>query len=243
MQTQPNHSPLDASPSPLESSPSRRRAASRQRAGFTLLELLAVFVIIGVLGAALYPTIKSSIAGGKVAACEQNLKRIGEGLTAYNVKYQDKGWPTESGVKFFASLITDGVWEPTAGNSKRLTCPAIAAKQLPPYFEYELELEDWFLRENKELINGDFSTYAGPDRSRTRLRKFPASGKTVLMADDNDGEANHDTATIALMGNLSTFRFELITEQDKGTVPVDATYIRVGPDSPVEALQNLTLVE
>lgn len=228
MQTQPNHAP---------------RSAARRRAGFTLLELLAVFVIIGVLGAALYPTIKSSIAGGKVAACEQNLKRIGEGLTQYNVKYPDKAWPTDSGVSFFASLITDRVWEPTAGNSKRLTCPSIAPKQLAPYIDYQLELEDWFLPENADQINGDYSTYAGPDRKRTKLRKFPASGKIVLMADDNDGGPNHDTATIALMGNLSTFRYELVTEQDKGTIPLDAEFIPVGPDSPVEALQNLTLID
>lgn len=222
------------------------RGGALSRAGFTLLELLAVILILGVLAGALYPTIRSSIAGGKVAACETNLKRIGEGMVQYNTKY--KSWPPKSGVPFFASLITRRVWEPTPGNAKRLTCPAISWKNMAPYQDEQLELEDWFRPDNADMINSDFSTYAGPDLSRTNLMKFPGSGLVAVMADDNDsyvGEGNHDTATNLLMGDLSTRSLELVELMDKGDLPNDEsiTFIPVGPDSPVEMLQNLTLTE
>lgn len=225
----------------------RRSALARgAAAGFTLLELLAVILIIGVLGAALYPTIASSISGGKTAACEQNLKRIGEGLAQYNIKYES--WPRKSGVPFFGSLIGRGVWESTPANAKRLTCPAIGWKNMMPSQEFGLDLEDWFRPDNFDQVGPDHSTYAGPDLSRTKLRKFPASGNVAIIADDNYGdgfEGNHDTATNVLMGDLSVRRLEVFELKDSGDLPSDesVTFIPVGPDSPIELLQGLTIDE
>lgn len=213
------------------------------RAGFTLLELLAVIVIIGVLAGSLYPTIRSSIGGGKVAACEQNLKRIGEGLAQYHLRYES--WPNDSGVPFFASLISRRIWESTPGNAKRLTCPAISWKNMAPKQDLGLELKDWFRQDNSEQIGPDFSAYAGPELSRTKLRKFPASGFIALVADDNDPDGNHDTTTNILMGDLSTQGLELLELMDSGDLQNDesVTFIPVGADSPIEMLQTLTIDE
>ena len=222
----------------------RRSALVRgAAAGFTLLELLAVLVIIGVLAGALYPTIKSSISTGTTAACEQNLKRIGEGLAQYNTKYES--WPNKSGVPFFGALIGRGVWESTPANAKRLTCPSIRWKNMAPSQEFGMALEDWFRPDNFDQVGPDHSTYAGPDLSRTKLRKFPASGKVALMADDNDGEGNHDTATNVLMGDFSVQRLELFDFKDSGDLAADesVTFVPVGPDSPIELLQGLTIDE
>lgn len=218
------------------------RAIARQssRAGFTLIEILAVILIIGILSTFVIPQVISAIGLGKSSACQANLNAISRGFLEYQTKYSRV--PKGSGVNFFASLITRKVWDPSVKNSKTLTCPAVALSALAPGQD-DIPVEDWFLPENKDLIDGGYSSYAGRDQKRHPLRNMNGKGKTALVADDNDPLGNHSTTTNVLWDDLSVRALELVDIQEEGLLSSDGDvdFIPVGPDSPVEGLQVLTL--
>ena len=83
--------------------------SQRRDAGFTLIEILAVILIIGILMTFVIPNVVSSIGQGKVTACRSNLEQVKRGFLEYETKYSRI--PKQSGVGFFASLITDKVWQ------------------------------------------------------------------------------------------------------------------------------------
>lgn len=205
------------------------------KAGFTLIELLAVMLIIGILATFLVPQIPAAIDRANVTACKKNLSSVGGALLEYHMKY--KRMPRESGAAFVGSLIADKVWEATPSTAKKLTCPGVAVdsligiRDLPP--------EEWFT--DKEMTDGSYSSYAGRDTDNYPLRKFPLSGKEALVADDNDPEGNHRTATVVLWGDNSVSEYELVELQNEGLIAEDETFLLVGPDSPVEALQKLSI--
>lgn len=204
------------------------------RAGFTLIEMMAVLLIIGILMYFLLPTVQDSIQQSKVVACQANLKNIYTGIQAYEMKY--KHLPDRGGVQFFALLITRGAWENTKTNAQRLTCPAVDTNGLPGLMGKE-ETE-WF--KDIEAVDGSYSSYAGRDLKANPLRRL--SGKEPLVCDDNDAtEGNHPTTTNVLMGDGSVDALELKLYEEKGDVPKDSTRLAVGPDAEVEVLRKFTL--
>ena len=226
---------------PTQTPTSVRPAAPRGlRAGFTLVEILAVILIIGILATFVVPQVISAIGLGKSTACKANLEQIGRGFLEYEVKYGKI--PDQSGVSFFASLITRKVWRPSVKNTKTLTCPAVQLSFLTPGQD-GIPTEDWFMSQNKDAVDGGWSSYAGRDQKRHPLRGFTGRGKTAIVADDNDPEGNHDTTTNVLWDDLSVRHIELVDIQDEGLLSdeEDILFIPVGPDSPVEGLRTLTL--
>lgn len=219
----------------------RRGGNVISRAGFTLVEILAVILIIGILSTFVIPQVMSAIGLGKSTACQANLNAIQRGLLEYQTKYSRV--PKGSGVQFFASLITEKVWKPTVKNSKTLTCPAVELGSLTPGQD-DLDIDEWFTPQNKDIIDGGYSAYAGRDQKRHSLRKMGGNGDTALVADDNDGfEGNHDTTTNVLWDDLSVRALELVDIQNDGLLSdeEDVLFIPVGAASPVEGLQVLTL--
>jgi len=214
----------------------------RRNAGFTLIEILAVILIIGILMTFVIPNVVSSIEQAKVTACRSNLEQVKRGFLEYETRYSRT--PTESGVGFFASLITDKVWDPDVKNSKTLTCPAVQLNYLTPGAD-GIPTEDWFLPENRDAIDGGWSAYAGRDLRRKPLRGFNGRGKVALVADDNDPEGNHPTTTNVLWDNLQVRGLELIDVQREGLLDEseEVTFIPVGADSPIEGLQALSLTK
>jgi prepilin-type N-terminal cleavage/methylation domain-containing protein/prepilin-type processing-associated H-X9-DG protein len=213
----------------------QRLAAAALRRGFTLIELLAVILIISILVATLTPMVNDAIENAKVSGCSANLRQIYSGLVLYNTKF--KGIPNQSGVKFFASLISRGAIENTKTNAERMTCPAVDKSALAIG---ELEPEEWF--KDIERVSGDYSAYAGRDLKGFPLRQgLSSSGKEPLVCDDNDGETmNHRTTTNVLYADGSVQTFEFKKLQEEGKVTQDETVLRVGPDSPVEDLTKFT---
>jgi prepilin-type N-terminal cleavage/methylation domain-containing protein/prepilin-type processing-associated H-X9-DG protein len=214
----------------------RPASPSLLRRGFTLIELLAVILIISILVATLTPMVNDAIESARVTGCKANLGEIYKGLVLYNTKY--KGIPNQSGVKFFAALISRGAIENTKTNAERLTCPAVDKSALA-LGDIE-DPKEWF--SDLERVNGTYSAYAGRDLKNFPLRQgLSSSGTEPLVCDDNDPTMNHRTTTNVLYadGNVQTFEFKAL--QEKGTITKDETVLRVGPDSPVEDLTKFAL--
>ncbi len=205
-----------------------------RRAGFTLIELLAVILIIGILMVYLLPKIPEAIDAAEVTACKANMGEINKGLILYKTKF--KRVPKESGSRFLASLITSGTWENSETSAKKLTCPgvdlsALSVGDLPP--------TEWY--SDLELVDGRATSYAARDLKEYPLRKFPGSGSEALVADDNDGGKNHRTATVVLWADGAVTTYEIALLREEGIVDEEEEILIVGPESPVEELQRLSL--
>ncbi len=210
-------------------------AAALARGGFTLIEILAVIAIIGVLAAFLIPQIPAYINRSKVTACEANMRGIFGALMEYHTRFGKL--PPESGSKFIAAIISRKVWEGTAANSKRLTCPGVEASALSSLSDRAPG--EWYT--DLEQVDGQSTAYAGRDMEHHPLRKFPGSGKEVLVCDDNDPEMNHTNETVVLYADGSVGRFDLVTLEEQGILEKDAVVLPVGPASPLEELRKVIL--
>lgn len=219
-------------PGPLP--PGRVSARVARRAAFTLIELLAVILIISILAVALLPQITPALDRTNVTACSRNLSVVYEGLMLHNQKYGDL--PQQGGVAFFASLISRDIWEDTEKNAKRLNCPGVKTSAIAGL--QGLDPEEWYT--DLDVVDGNWSTYAGRDVKNHPLRRFPGSGKEALVADDNDPVMNHDTTTLCLFADGSVVAFENVELREEGVLAEDEILI-VGPESQLEELQKLSL--
>lgn len=208
-----------------------RPLARAARAGFTLVELLAVILIIGILAVALLPKIGAAVDSARVTACKKNMESIYQGFIIYQQKYGKP--PSTSGVRFFAELISMKVWEDTKSSSEKLNCPAVPN----PPGTADIEKSQWYV--DLAPIDGSWSSYAGRDNVQYPLKKF-MSGKEPLVADDNDGGMNHDTATVVLYGDGTAQSFETAILEQEGKLQKDEVLL-VGPGSQVDDLKKLSL--
>jgi prepilin-type N-terminal cleavage/methylation domain-containing protein len=211
-----------------------RLPRAAQRAGFTLIELMAVILIIGLLMTFLLPKIPEMIDQAKVTGCAKNQADIHQGLLMYQSKFKKLPAKENTGVRFFAILIASKTWEDTEASAKKLTCPGVDLSAVGPA---EVPMEEWYT--DLELMDGGYSAYAGRDTMSFPLRKL--TGKQPLVACDNDPEMNHRTATNVLYGNGDVKAIEIFTLQQEGILTEDEEYLMVGPESPIEDLQKLSL--
>lgn len=210
-----------------------RKILAPLRAGFTLIELLAVILIIGILATALTPMVIEALDQAEVTACSRNLQKIHGGILIYKTKYGKL--PRKSGVKYFAELYSMRALENTKTNAELLTCPGVDQGGLSIA---DYPWEEWWT--DLEMVDGSYSAYAGRDCKNHPLRKL--SGNEPLVCCDNDGSGNHSTATNVLYGDGSVQAFELMDLiENQGILTEDDDYVPVGPDSPIEALQKISL--
>ena len=212
----------------------RRFATATRRRGFTLIELMAVMLIISILMVYLVPKIPEWIDRAEVTACKKNLQEIYTGLNLYQMKHERI--PSDPGARFFAILVAKDVWENTPASAKKLTCPGVDVGALPGIADKEPT--EWFI--DLELVDGDCTAYAGRDTKEYPLRKLQI-GKEPLVCDDNDGGKNHRTTTNVLYGDGSVGSFELADEREKGNILPEEEIVVVGPESKNEVLRKFSL--
>ena len=204
------------------------------RSAFTLIELLAVILIISILVAALTPAIRKAIEQANVTACQANLREIYKAMLTYQIMY--KKAPNESGVKFFAQLYKRKAMDQSKASAERLTCPGVDVGALAIG---EMDWEDWWT--NLEVVNGNYPAYAGRDCREHPLRRFPPQAKEPLIADDNDPSMNHDTATNVLYGDGTVQTFQMVLLEEQGIVDEEFGLLIVGPESPIDELTKFSL--
>ena len=98
-----------------------KRTRKNRRAGFSLLELLAVVTIMGVIAAVIVPRISNSKAGAQAEVNKQNISEINAAVERW---YFEKGsWPSEdlkdigADVNYFPEGIAAN---PVTGNAYKL---------------------------------------------------------------------------------------------------------------------------
>ena len=79
----------------------------RQRNAFSLLELLAVVVILGIIALVIIPRISFSSATAKKNACFQNKSEINTAVEKYN--WDNDGLPTDISDLNVAAYFPDGI--------------------------------------------------------------------------------------------------------------------------------------
>ena len=109
--SQPTHVPMNLSPRQAQHAP----RLSRLRAGFTLIEILVVIVVIAILATLVAPNIFQHVGAAKSATAKSQIEMLGAALDAYRL---DNGrYPsTEQGL--------DALWEkPTIDPPKNWRAP------------------------------------------------------------------------------------------------------------------------
>lgn len=85
------------------------RRLKRKEEGFTLIELVVVVVIIGVLTAALVPSVLGRVNDAKLARYKADADAI---ATAARMYFVDNGaWPTLAELKDYGITTTQDPWE------------------------------------------------------------------------------------------------------------------------------------
>ena len=168
-----------------------------------------------------------------IEECKSNLRSIFTGLNGYRREHEQ--WPEQTGVAFFAELISSGYWENTEANARLLTCPGVDISKLGIAGRSP---ESWF--NDLSTVNGESSSYAGRDAKKFRLSSLSGPGGS-LMACDNSHGPNHDNVTNVLMSDGSILSLELASEIEFGNVPAGITELVVGPSSTIEELKTLSL--
>ena len=145
---------------------------THSRTGFTLPELIGVFVLILVIAAILFPVYQQEQGGHKIrrrSACMSNLKQLGLGLTQYA---QDSDEVLPSGVNAAGNGWAGAIY-PFIKNTSVYHCPSDPLKE--PYISYA---------ENQNIVKQKLMDFTNPTDTiafyeTSTLNCDPSSPETV----------------------------------------------------------------
>ena len=212
------------------------------RAGFTLLEMMVVIVIIGILSTYLVVNVPQFLDRAKMVANEKNQGRIFQHLLAWQGDHGGN-FPSNNGQRFFLRPWKDGQIEKTEQQAIAFFSPARPYEQCAADLGVDAEetsimdyLDAW------DAIGPGYTSYAGFDsgddpETRRRLNKSP--GSTAIVS---DAEMWHRSAVIYLTADGATHRL-LRTEIEEETgldFDDEETLFVVGPGCGVKILESVS---
>ena len=84
------------------------RKKLQSKSGFTLVELIVVIVIMGILTAALVPTVTGYVGDAKIKVSESNLRMIEQAANLYLTDWEINGNTTAPTTLTVGELVADG---------------------------------------------------------------------------------------------------------------------------------------
>jgi prepilin-type N-terminal cleavage/methylation domain-containing protein/prepilin-type processing-associated H-X9-DG protein len=216
---------------PHETSPPRRD----RRAGFTLVELLAVMAILSLLVGLTLTIVSKARASGNANACRLQLRDIALNMQLYVDERRGGKWPKERGVKFLLTMVKDDFLK--GDELKKFACPGTDDETRRNESDpVGAGISDW------EDIDPDCISYGGRDNVTFPIRKDQLS-QEIIASDDNwsgqGGRPNHGGITNIVFadGRVDT----VDTSRYKAELPEKQEWLPVGPDSPDDNLKKLAV--
>ncbi len=87
------------------------------RAGFTMIELMVVVVIIGILAAVMFPAMSRFLSAGDDTVSRNNLRRLGQAAMTYRVDHGNY-WPASGGYFTHFTIISNGGLQDRYGRAR-----------------------------------------------------------------------------------------------------------------------------
>lgn len=210
----------------------------RRSPAFTLIELLIVIAIIGVLAAALLPTLWEGQTQACVTADAQQLKTH---FTWQEIARQKKVAPTGGGSQYVLCTWTSGVVAHTEENFDKYFVPG-ARENDPDYrsrrSRIEKGLDPW--PELAACTSAD-THYVG--RAAKHLRNAGDAGEAIMADDNENGFWSHGDGTVNVLlgdGNVRTLSYASMRER-YGLGPFDKSQpiATCGEDSVIPECRKL----
>ncbi len=212
------------------------------RAGFTLLEMMVVIVIIGILSTYLVVNAPEWFDRARMTASEKNMGRLHVFLLDWQSN-KNGNMPSDTGQRFFIRPWKDGLVEKTKQQANAFFSPAhtfeacLADQELDPdSISITDYLSDW------DSIGPGYTSYAGFDSGgdrdlRRRLSDFP--GSTAIIS---DAEMWHRAGVIYMTGDGAVHRMLRTDIEDESGIDLNekGVYFKVGAGCGVSVLETVS---
>ncbi|MBC8330230.1 MAG: prepilin-type N-terminal cleavage/methylation domain-containing protein [Planctomycetes bacterium] len=207
------------------------------RAGFTLLEMMVVIIIIGILSTYLIVNVPEWMDKANQSACEINMRNAYRYMVSWQMDHEG-ALPRDSGQKFWLRLWKDDQFEHSESHAKMFFCPNATYQDHVDPEEFPMGVME-YLDLWDELPEGGLSYAgfdAGGDRAvRAQLKNSPAA--TAIMS---DAFWTHRTGMIYMTADGVQHRLLRSELEEEYGINVDEVEFMPGPGCEVEILTTVS---